>query len=306
MAGIGTRMKTAVLDRAQRQAVGMMTSYFNHPTTAGSALTQLTDRVFTFNWYFDRAIVLLTDDGLVVNDPFNTAMTTELVRAIKAAGIDERCHTVLYSHFHLDHVRGAGILRPEHVVAHRRCPEYWKDFEPDATVDVLQPTDLVDGDTRLCIGNVNIELLDVGLSHTDTLFLTYLPADRILYAPDTVGIGVFLPTGGIALYTPGYFRALDRMAALDFDIFVGSHFGWGTKHEFLDAVQHQRDIRDWVSTALDRYHGPVPPFQDRRRLLAIYDEVHRNIKSKYGSLHGYDTQALYAIITTITAQYVGY
>jgi len=300
------RLTRPVFDRAQRQAMGMMTGYFNHPTSVGSALTRLTERVLTFNWYFDRAIVIVTNDGLVVNDPFNRTLTTELVRSLHDAGIEPVCHTVLYSHFHLDHVRGAAVLEPRHVFAHRKCPDYWKDFEPDSTAEVLAPTDLIEGDTSLTIGGVGIELLDVGLSHTDTLFVIHIPSEGILYAPDTVGIGVFLPTGGIALYSPGYFRALERMAELDFDTFVGSHFGWGTKAQFLEAVEHQQDIRDWVRLALARYHGNIPPFQDRRRLLAIYDEVHRKIKDKYGELHGYDTQALYAIITTVTAEYVGY
>lgn len=306
MTAILKRLTGAVFDRAQRQAMGMMTGYFNHPTTEGSALTRLTSRVHTFNWYFDRAIVVETTDGLVVTDPFHRTLTTELVTRLGDAGIDAACHTVIYSHFHLDHVRGADALHPEHVVAHQRCPGYWNDFKRAATVDILEPTDLIEGDTTITVGGVDIELLDVGLSHTDTLFITYIPSEGIVYAPDTVGIGVFLPTGGIALYTPGYFRALDRVAQLEFDTFVGSHFGWGTKGQFLEAVDHQRDIRDWVRLALARQDGPVPVFQDRRRLLAIYDDVHGKIKAKYGALHGYDTQALYAIVATITAEYVGY
>lgn len=300
------RLTGPLLDRVQRQAVGMLTTYFNHPTTQGSALTQLTDRVYTFNWYFDRAIVVLTDDGLVVTDPFHEQLTGELTAALTRAGIDPMCHTVIYSHFHLDHVRGAALLEPRHVIAHRKCPGYWADFDADSTAAVVAPTRLIEGDTTLSIGGVDIELLDVGLSHTDTLFVIHLPGERVLYAPDTVGIGVFLPTGGISLYTPGYFRALERMEKLDFDTFVGSHFGWGSKAQFLEAVDHQRDIRDWVRDALKTHDGPIPPFQDRRRFLAIYDDVHRQIKAKYGRLHGYDTQALYAIIATLTAEYVGY
>lgn len=306
MTALMKRLAAPMFDRAQRQAMGMMTGYFNHPTTDGSALSRLTGRVLTFNWYFDRAIVVETDDGLVVTDPFNRVLTTELGYALHDAGIPAECDTVIYSHFHLDHVRGAGVLEPRHVVAHRKCPGYWGDFEPDATADVLAPTDLVEGDTTLNVGGVDIRLLDAGLSHTDTLFVIHVPSERVVYAPDTVGIGVFLPTGGIALYTPGYYRTLDRIATLDFDTFVGSHFGWGTKTQFLEAVEHQRDIRDWVRAALAHHDGPIPPFQDRRRLLAIYDEVHSKIKAKYGSLHGYDTQALYAIVATITAEYVGY
>jgi hypothetical protein len=27
--------------------------------------------------------------------------------------------------------------QPQHVVAHAKCPAYWKDFEPEATAEVL-------------------------------------------------------------------------------------------------------------------------------------------------------------------------
>jgi glyoxylase-like metal-dependent hydrolase (beta-lactamase superfamily II) len=276
-----------------------------NPTTQGSSLAKLTDRVYTFNWYFDRTIVIDTDEGLVVTDPFSTHLSGALSAALAGHGLAKPCHTVIYSHFHLDHVRGAAHLAPVHVVAHHKCPDYWLDFDAHATADILAPTRLIDGDTTLTIGHLDIELLYLGLSHTDTLYAIHVPSEGVLYAADTVGIGVFLPSGGIALYTPGYFRALDRMAELDFTTFVGSHFGWGTKQQFLAAVEHQRDIHDWVRDAVRRHDGPVSPFQDRRQLLAIYDDVYNQIQAKYGMLHGFDTQALFAIVTTFTNEYVG-
>lgn len=300
-----TRLALPLQERLQRQVLAQQTTYFNNPTTQGSSLARLTDRVYTFNWYFDRTIVIDTDEGLVVTDPFSTHLTGALSGALAQHGLGRPCHTVAYSHFHLDHVRGAAHLAPDHVVAHHKCPDYWDDFDAYATADILAPTRLIDGDTTLTIGHLDVELLYLGLSHTDTLYAVHVPSEGVLYAADTVGIGVFLPTGGIALYTPGYFRALDRMAELDFTTFVGSHFGWGTKQQFLAAVEHQRDIHHWVRDAVRRQDGPVSPFQDRRQLLAIYDDVYKQIKAKYRTLHGFDTQALFAFVTTFTNQYVG-
>ena len=292
-------------ERLQRHALALQTTYFNHETTETSDLVRIADRVYTFNWYFDRAIVIETDEGLVVTDPFSPFLTKALMQALRSQGIDKPCHSVIYSHFHLDHVRGAGELGPANVIAHWKCPEYWQDFDASATADILPPTRLVDGDVSLTIGDVQVDLLYLGLSHTDTLYAISVPGDGVLYAPDTVGVGVFLPTGGVSLYTPGYFKALDRMAGLDFTTFVGSHFGWGSKEDFLAAVEHQCDIRDWVREALRKHEGPISPFQDRKILLAIYDDVYPRIKAKYSSLHGFDTQALFAVITAFTSEYVG-
>ena len=183
------------------QALVQQANYFDTPSSRGAKLDRLAERVYTYNWEFDRTLVIDTAEGLVVIDPSNRHLTRGLLTALREVGLATRVHTVVYTHYHVDHVRGAEILEPQHVLAHVKAPEYWRDFE---TTDILPPTRLLDGDVELEIGGTQIRLLYMGLSHTDTLYAVHLPQSGIVFASDLVGVKVFLPAGGVSLHTPGH------------------------------------------------------------------------------------------------------
>jgi glyoxylase-like metal-dependent hydrolase (beta-lactamase superfamily II) len=264
-------------------------------------LTKLTPHVWTFNDRFDRLLIVDTEEGLVVVDPFSRHLVSALKDALAREGLKKPVHTLIYTHYHVDHVRDGALLAPQHVIAHEKCPAYWKDA---VDVDILSPTELISGDTELAIGEVTIRLLYLGLSHTDTNFAVHVPTDAVLYVADTVGVRVFLPLGGISLYSPGYFRALERLSALPFTTFVSSHFGWGTKQDF-DAAQLQRDIGDQIRLAMQRHPGVYAAYMDADRLKAIFDEVYDALKAKYGDWHGFDAQILASFLGGYVNEVVG-
>ena len=65
------------------------------------------------------------------------------------------------------------------------------------------------------------------LDHTDTLYAVYLPNERLLWTADFALVRTILPIGGPDYYFPGAVKAMERLAALDFDTFVPSHSGYG-------------------------------------------------------------------------------
>lgn len=285
-----------------RIALKQQVGYFHTKGTEGSTLERLSERVYTFNWHFDRAIIVDTDEGLVITDPFNEHMTRAMLQALKNAGIDKPVHTVIYTHFHVDHVRGAGVLNPQNVIAHKRCEGYWKDL---GATGIMRPTEFVEGDVQREIGGVTMRLISLGMAHTDTNYAVYFPKQRALYLADMVGGRVFLPVGGIALYVPGYFRALEQLKAIDFEIFVPSHFAAGKRQDFLDAVAMQQDLRRLVAQAMTKHDGPIPTFMDEDRFLAVYDEVYPVLRARYGDWHGFDSQVLPSFLNQFVAEYVG-
>ena len=285
-----------------REAVASQGDYFQtHPSTR-TALTRLTEKVWTYNDGFDRALIVDTDEGLVVVDSFSAHLVHGLKAALARAGLSKPVHTLIYTHFHLDHVGGGAELSPANVIAHEKCPGYWKDFDAR---EILAPTRLIGGDAELTVGRVTFRLVYLGPSHTDTMYAVFVPSEGVLYSADTVGVHVFLPVGGVALYTPGYFRALDRMAQLDFSIFVGSHFGWGTKQDFLEAAQLQRDIRGTVRAAIKEHSGEIAAHVDGHRAVAIFDDFYDTLKAKYGNWYGFDSQVLASFINAYVGEFVG-
>jgi glyoxylase-like metal-dependent hydrolase (beta-lactamase superfamily II) len=49
----------------------------------------------------------------------------------------------------------------------------------------------------------------------------------LLWTADFALVRTILPIGGPDYYFPGAVKAMERLAALDFDTFVPSHFGYG-------------------------------------------------------------------------------
>ena len=290
------------------QALKGFVAYFDTPTSSGSKLDRLSDRVLTFNWYFDRTLVIQTGDGLVVVDPFTEHLAAALREALDEAGIDDPVHTLLYTHYHLDHTVGGAELSPANVICHAKCNQYWDQLPAEDTAGILRPTRTVDGDQRLEIGGVTIELVALVDSHTDTMYAVHLPDERLVFAADTVGLNVMLPAGGVDIYMPAYLAALDTLQALDFDTFVSSHFGWGTRDEFIAAADLQRDGYRWARESLARYGtdaAGISMTQDEDRFLAAFSFFYDRMKEKYGDWHGFDAMILNTFTNNIIAITVG-
>ncbi len=307
LAGIAGSSSCNLTKTFTRQAIGQQIDYINAPGVAESRLEKVAPSVWTFNWYFDRTLIVETEDGLVVVDPFSRELTEELVKAMANAGLERPVHTLVYTHFHLDHTRGGEHLSPRHVVCHARCDGWWARFPPDETKDVLPCTQTVQGDHTLRVGETEIVLVDLGRSHTDTMYAVFLPKQGVLYAADTVAVRALLPAGGVSVFMPDYLAALDRIEGLDFEVFVPSHFGWGRKDDFVEAAEMQRQSWAWIHQAIHRSPptGDLPLVNDQERVVAAYSWYFDRMKERYGDWYGFDAQILPTFLNGFIAIYVG-
>jgi len=126
-----------------RIAVGDLANYFGPEEYDGSELVKLSDRVYTYRWTWYRSIVIDTDEGLVITDPFNVEATAALKKHLKEAGLTKPVHTLFYSHYHLDHTEGGAALEPQEIVAHVKCPTYWADSRPPSSSKMIRRSPLV-------------------------------------------------------------------------------------------------------------------------------------------------------------------
>ncbi|MBL4639054.1 MAG: MBL fold metallo-hydrolase [Kordiimonadaceae bacterium] len=290
-------------------AIGQQVDYLTTPTNQSAKLDQISEKVWTFGWYFDRTLIVDTDDGLVIVDPFSKDFISRLLPALKAAGLDKPIHSLIYTHYHLDHTRGGAALNPQNVICHVKCESYWDKFEPEETADIVRPTKTIDGDQKFEIGGVKFELVHLGLAHTDTNYAVFLPDDKTVFLADTVAIEALLPAGGVSIFMPEYLTALNTIQELDFTTFVSSHFTWGNKQDYIDAAELQRDGRKWVIEAIAHVGGssnqPIPLINDKERFVEAFDYFYVKMAAKYGDWHGFDAQILPTFLNGFIAYHVG-
>ena len=290
------------------QILDASSGYFNTESTTGSKLTQLDERVWTFNHYFDRGLIIEGDTSLIIVDSFNKHYVNELLRKLRAAGINKPVGALIYTHYHMDHTAGGALLQADRVYCDTKCSAYWDAFPQSDTGDIAAPTHLLSGDKQEEIDGVTINFVNLGRSHTNTMYAVHLPKDGILFAADTVGVRTLLPTGGISLFYPDYLAALDKLQALQFETFVSSHFAWGTKSDFDDAAQLQRDAYQWVREAVamtEDHESGKPLYQDKERMKQAFGYFAMKMQAKYGDWHGFQAQIFNTFTNALVAIHIG-
>lgn len=291
----GCSVREAIL----RQVVSEMDGYFSPPELTGVELEQHTENVYAFRWGWYRMLVLDTEEGLVVVDPMTVEGGVALKKALDEKFPGRKVHTLIYSHYHLDHASGGAVLEPGEVIAHKDCPEYWKDLE---TADILKPTRYIEGDQTLNIGGVEIQMLYLGDTHTDTIYAFHLPAERVLFTADVGLVRTFPPNGYPDAYIPGAEAAMERLAALDFDIFLPSHFGYGTKQDLVDYLEFTSFSREIAYKTVTEVGHPGDP----ALLDEFMDAMYYPMKEKYGDWHGFEQMILIHSFRAYTGELLGY
>ena len=297
---VGCNLREYAVDRAVKEQVHYIPDAEH---LKGWDLQKVTEHVYTFRWSWDRSIVISTDEGWVLTDPMNPEAARLLKDALDKLAPGKPVHTMFYSHYHLDHTPGGAVLAPKNVVAHVKCPDYWKDLADEPpTRDILAPTRLIEGDQKFVIGGVEIDLLYLGLSHTDTLYAFYLPGEKLLHTADLGLVRTVFPIGGPDMYMPGVLRAMDRLALLDFDAWIPSHFGYGKKADFLESIEFQKTVRQLSLEAMAKYGLP----ETEAGLLAGFHYVYNPLKVKYGSYRGFNEEALFIVARGFSGVFLGY
>lgn len=266
----------------------------------GQALTHVGGPVYTFHSGWERTIVVKTTEGLVVADPMSPKFASQLQAALDQEFPGMSVRLLFYTHYHLDHASGGAALNAQEIVAHERCPQYWADL---ATAAVAKPTRYIAGDQHWEIGGVKMELLDVGKSHTDTLYAVYFPTEKILFAADLGLVKTFPPLGWPDIYTPGFIHAMERLATLEFTTFVPSHFQTGTKADFIEHLEFMRFVRAHARKVLDK-HGFEP--NSPETMAAVRNEIYKPLQEKYGAWHGFNQFGLFTVMRHLTGEGLGY
>jgi glyoxylase-like metal-dependent hydrolase (beta-lactamase superfamily II) len=281
-----------------RQAIP--TDYFDPENAKPDDFDHVSGALYAFRHGLNRSAVLDTPEGLAVFDTFSTSHARKLREELGRRFPGKPVKWVFYSHNHLDHIRGAGELSPVEVIAHKDVSSYVADWKH---ADVAPVTRALDGDAEIVLGGVVVSLLYLPRSHSQTLYAYYFKSERAVFTPDTAFIRSFPPFGLPDWYYPGYVRGLDRIAALDFEHCVPSHFEMGRKSDFLDYRQMMVDYREEGAAIVDAMGGEPSSGVEMR---GHFGPAYLKLRAKYGSWRGFDAMFVPHFVGQIGGTYLGY
>jgi len=234
---------------------------------SGGAVTVVADNIVSVHsTYFCGSVTAIrTAAGLVLIDTANAALAAQTFAAIRCWN-DSPVHTVIYTHGHIDHTGGIGVIDGEadargvarpRIVAHRdvrRRMERYKTTQgfnsivqgqqfnfPNYTYPVgqRQPDVVYDDALSLTIGGEHLELRH-GRGETDDATFVWLPEHCVLASGDFV-IWMFPNAGNprkVQRYAAEWAETLRRMQALAPEILIPGHgpviFGAARAAQVLD------------------------------------------------------------------------
>jgi alkyl sulfatase BDS1-like metallo-beta-lactamase superfamily hydrolase len=201
--------------------------------------------------YFCGSVTAIrTTAGLVVIDTANAALATQTLAAIRRWD-QSPVHTVIYTHGHVDHTGGIGVIDAEaaargvtrpRIVAHRAVRRRMERYKATQGFNSLvqgqqfntpgyvypvgqrQPDEVYDDTLTLEIGGVRLELMH-GRGETDDATFVWLPERRVLASGDFV-IWMFPNAGNprkVQRYAAEWGATLRRMQALRPEVLIPGH-----------------------------------------------------------------------------------
>jgi glyoxylase-like metal-dependent hydrolase (beta-lactamase superfamily II) len=174
--------------------------------------------------------IVVGDDAVIVIDTQATpVMAQDVVRRIREV-TDKPIRYVVLSHYHAVRVLGASGYKPQEVIASRdtydlivergeadmkseieRFPRLFRAVE--SVPGLTWPTIVFEKRLTLWLGNLQVELLQLGRGHTKGDTVVWLPQDRVLFSGDLVEYEATPYTGDA--YLSDWPDTLDAIEALN-------------------------------------------------------------------------------------------
>ncbi len=207
-------------------------------------ITHIAGDLYRFQNDFHFSVFLVTPEGVIVSDPINTQAATWLKAEI-AARFDKPIKYMIYSHHHADHVSGGEVFADEGVtiIAHENAARGLK----ERSVPTAPPTETFSDTKTIELGGKTVELIYLGPSHSDDLIIAHFPDERTVFAVDFVSVKRLPYKTLLGSYWPGWIEALDKLAAMDFDVLAPGHGAMGGPQDVADHAQYLRDLHAAVS-----------------------------------------------------------
>jgi len=206
-----------------------------------------TDNVYVFRNGSHQAMFVVTNDGVIATDPVAYGRPTggqAYVDEIRKV-TNKPIKYLIYSHHHFDHIAGGKAFKDAGatVVAHHRAKDRLALLKDPHTV---MPDEAVsDSGRSITLGGTTLELIYLGLNHSESTLVMRLPKEKIIFVVDTIPVGQVPGRGMIDFHPLEAEEFIKKVIALDWERLIPGHPGpndrLGTKKDAQDQLQLLQD-----------------------------------------------------------------
>jgi glyoxylase-like metal-dependent hydrolase (beta-lactamase superfamily II) len=258
------------------------------------SFTKLSDNAYAYTAEGDpNTGVIIGDDAVMVLDTQATpAMAQDVIRRIREV-TDKPIKYVLLTHYHAVRVLGASAYKAEHIIASHdtlelirergeqdkaseigRFPRLFRQVE-SVPPGLTWPTLAFSGKMTLWMGQLEVQLLQLGRGHTKGDTVAWLPQQKILFSGDLVEFDA-TPYAGDA-YFKDWPQTLDNIAALKPEKLVP-----GRGAALTTPEQVQAGLAGTRSFIADLYASVQEGVAAGKDLKTVYKDTYAKLKPKYG------------------------
>ncbi|MEM7041219.1 MAG: MBL fold metallo-hydrolase [Pseudomonadota bacterium] len=213
---------------------------------AKRSLEQVEGDVYRFQNNFHFAMVVVTEDGIVVTDPIN-AEAVEWLKAELASRFDLPVTHMIFSHSHADHASGGQGWGDIEVIAHEEMRKHVK----IGAVDTAMPTKTFSDEYSFEQGGKTFELTYTGVGHGDDLIVAIVRPENVAFVVDAVSPKRLPWRDFPRTDIDGMIEQIKVVESLDFDILLPGHSVVGTKEDATNTRLYIEHLMTEVQAALD-------------------------------------------------------
>ncbi len=212
---------------------------------AKRSLEPVTGDVYRFQNNFHNAMVVVTDEGIVVTDPIN-ADAVEWLKGELASRFGKPVTHMILSHSHGDHASGGQAWGDIAVIAHENTAKHVE----AGRVDTAMPTKTFADAHQFTVGGKTFELTYLGAGHGDDLIATVVRPENVAFVVDAVSPKRLPYRDFPGADINGVIGQIKAVEALDFGILLPGHSVNGTRQDATDTRVYIEELRAGVLAAL--------------------------------------------------------
>jgi len=213
-----------------------------------------TDNVYIFRFGNAQAMFVVTSAGVIATDPIGygrpQAVTTYIDEIKKVT--NQPVRYVIYSHHHYDHIAGGKPFKDAGAtfIAHKNAKQRLERLKDPHTVI---PDETVDNNRTIRLGDTTLELIYLGLNHSDSMLVMWLPKEKIIFTVDWLPVGSLPGRGMIDFYPLEAEQSIKRVLSMDWERLIPGHPApgdrLGTKQDAQDQLSFLQDASAAVKVA---------------------------------------------------------